>query len=118
LTAELISAQELHDAKVKREVLVRWRDALNKDIVDLDSVLSQPKESTSSLQALAESLSWTAFKKGGGEWAYMAERDGTPIQRVKSLLEAIRSSTAEKLVLGKFEYSISGGKFLNRRRAE
>jgi len=117
LTAELISAQELHDAKVKRQVLVRWRDALNKDIVDLDFVLSQPKESTSSLQALAESLPWTAFKNGGGEWTYTNERSGVPIGRLTPLLQAIKNSTAEKLTLGAFEYTTSGGKFLNRRRA-
>jgi hypothetical protein len=114
LTAELISAGELHDAKVKREVLVRLRDELSRQIAGLDSVLAPAKESTSSLQNLAEGLVWQ--KNSRGEWTFTTNRDGKAIERLKPLVEAIRRSTAEKLVLGRFEYAISGGKFLNRRR--
>jgi hypothetical protein len=116
MSAELISAQELHDAKVKREVLVRLRDELSAQIADFDSVLSPVKPSTSGLQALAESLPWTAFKNGSGEWTYTNERSGAPIGPLAPLLQAIKSSTAEKLTLGAFEYSASGSKLLNRRR--
>jgi hypothetical protein len=80
------------------------------------TALSPPVESTSSLQALGESLPWRP--NSWGEWSFTTSLDGSTIAVLRPLLEAISRSPARKLVLGRFEYSLSyNPKFINRKAA-
>jgi hypothetical protein len=113
--SEIISAADRLKAQGRLEEIDALIAELTKRREDIKSAIAQEASySTSALESLAESLDWRRNKFG--EWCFLNEKDGTPIQRLKPLAQAIRGSTAEKLILGAFEYSVSGGKFLNRRR--
>ena len=112
MTAELINAQELRDAKVRRETYAEIVKLCEGRIADLDGFLA-PKTPASQLRALAEALPWRSNSRG--EYTFRQNRDGSEMTRVRPLIEAIRNSASETLVLGGFEYGISGTKFLNRR---
>ena len=100
---------------MRREAYAEMVKLCEAKIADVDSVILASQAGTSSIREIAESLDWQT--KNSVTFAFLNERDGTPIQRLKPLVAAIRNSAAEKLVLGGYEYSVSAGRFLNRRRA-
>ena len=113
-----LSAEEMMKLRLEREIRLTIIEENRKRITDISSVLdaTPPRNlpSVSGLQRIVESRTWKTSSYG--EWAFLNEKDGKPVEALRPVVEAIKRSTAEKLVLGAFEYSVSGGKFLNRRR--
>jgi len=113
--ASFLSAAELQAARSKREAYAAIVTLLQSWIADIDAVLAPPRPSTSGIQQLAESLDWKTGPRG--PWAWRTLPDGSPDPKLAPLIEAIKSSVTEELTLGKWTYSLSGAKWINRRLA-
>jgi hypothetical protein len=120
--SELISPADRIKAEAKIEEIDMLIAQLTKRRADLKTVLTQkqsdtPTSTTSELQNLAEGLNWTPNSRG--EYAFTTPKGSNETKpELRPLLGAINASSARKLVLGGFEYSLNGNpRFLSRRRA-
>lgn len=119
MSTQMISAELMLKLQVEREVRLNIIEQERKRIDEITALLSAPpprppQPTTSGLQHIAESQMWKTSSYG--EWCFVTEKNGKPVEALRPVVEAIKRSTAEKLVLGSFEYSLSGAKFMSRRR--
>ncbi len=76
----------------------------------------QPSGGTSAEQKALESLKWTRFKDGNGEWAFYLNAAGESLKELepaKALIEKMKANEKLQVPVGKFIYKIKG-RFLNR----
>jgi len=64
-------------------------------------------------KALSE-LEWSSFKKKEGEWTFLRKRDGTLVDALAPQTDFVNQLKKRETVVGKYRYSVSEDKFLNR----
>ncbi len=67
------------------------------------------------LEETLNSLGWKSFKKREGEWTFLRDREGRlrdELESVKAFVDQLRKGT--DAVVGKYRYTISEDRFLNR----
>jgi hypothetical protein len=76
---------------------------------------AQPEMSDKEIEKVLNMLEWKSFKKKDGEWAFLRDMNGRlveDLQGVTVFVDQLRKG--RKIVIGKYRYSASDDKFLNR----
>jgi hypothetical protein len=75
----------------------------------------QPEVSDKVLEKTLEMLEWKSFKKKDGEWAFLRDMNGRLVEDLQGVTEFVdQLRKGRKIVVGKYRYSASDDKFLNR----
>jgi hypothetical protein len=75
----------------------------------------QPEVSDKVLTKTLEMLDWKSFKKKDGEWAFLRDMNGRLVEDLQGVTEFVdQLRKGRKIVVGKYRYSASDDKFLNR----
>lgn len=75
----------------------------------------RPQGTEKALERALNMLEWKSFKKKDGEWAFLRDRDGSLVEDLRSATEFVdQLRRGRQIVVGKYRYSASEDKFLNR----
>ena len=76
---------------------------------------AQPETSDKALEKVLNMLEWKPFKKKDGEWAFLRDMNGRLVEDLQGVTEFVdQLRKGRKIVVGKYRYSASDDKFLNR----
>jgi hypothetical protein len=80
---------------------------------------AQPELTDKELEKVLNMLEWKSFKKKDGEWAFLRDMNGRLVDDLQGVTEFVdKLRKGRKIVVGKYRYSASDDKFLNRFFAE
>ena len=120
IDAELKETEKsIQELQKKRAELMKAKSALarGKTTAPASDPAPQPANpaSTKALETTLNSLEWSSFKKREGEWAFLRNRDGSLVDALVKETEFVNQlRRGRELVVGRYRYSVSEDKFLNR----
>ncbi len=106
----------LEELQKRRQELQEAKEAINTEkTFHKASELPKYAGSQETLEGALESLGWKSFKKKEGEWTFLRDREG----RLRDELESVREFVDQlrkgrDVVVGRYRYTISEDRFLNR----
>ncbi|MDA4135056.1 MAG: hypothetical protein OK441_05765 [Thaumarchaeota archaeon] len=75
----------------------------------------QPEATDKALEKTLNMLEWKAFKKKDGEWAFLRDMNGRLVEDLQGVTEFVdQLRKGRQIVVGRYRYSASDDKFLNR----
>ena len=107
----------LEELRQRRKELQEAKDAaaMQKTPPKLVAAEKSPPESGAELEKTLQFLAWKSFKRKDGEWTFLRDRDGNLREELDSVREFVNQLRKGKdVVVGKYRYSLSEDKFLNR----
>src|SRR5208283_384785 len=76
---------------------------------------AQPEATDKAVEKALSMLEWKAFKKKDGEWAFLRDMNGRLVEDLQGVTEFVdQLRKGMQIVVGKYRYSASDDKFLNR----
>ena len=107
----------LEELRKRRQELQEAKDAVKTEKTFHNaSELPKFKGSEADLEDTLNSLEWKSFKKKEGEWAFLRDREGRlrdELESVREFIDQLRKG-GRGAVVGKYRYTISDDRFLNR----
>jgi hypothetical protein len=74
-----------------------------------------PRRADAELEEILQSLTWKSFKRKEGEWTFLRDREGNLRDELDSVTDFVNQLRKGKdVVVGKYRYSLSEDRFLNR----
>lgn len=116
--------RSLEELRKRREELLKAKEAIRTGKIpatpksatpQTSAPVAAPATSAKALEGALNSLEWKSFKKKEGEWSFLRTRDGQLVDALKSETDLVNQlRRGKEIVVGKYRYSVSEDKFLNR----
>jgi hypothetical protein len=108
--------RSIAELQKQRQELLQAKRALTTGKTRTEAPQSPKPETTEkAVEKALNTLEWKAFKKKDGEWAFLRDMNGRLVEDLQGVTEFVdQLRKGRQIVVGKYRYSASDDKFLNR----